>query len=442
MKLKAFNNGFGLVIGVGADLPVTVTDAKAIYEVLTNEAKAGYPIDQVTLLTNKNASRENIIHHLQSLKAKIQQNPFATVLIYFSGHGGTFIPITNNRAATSYYLVTYDFDAKDPDGSGIRGVEFSNLVNEISLLAKKLILIVDCCHSQGMVAGIKKDPGFGDRFRSSHSGIVENLHSGNGKVILTSCRDNEVSYIDDTYSLFTKYIIQAMEGGVDFDQEGFVRIIDLAGYVMKMVKNETIDKEKYPHVQSPVLKSEIDDNFPICLYPAEKLKKRTPSLETYLPGSSSWVEPNPVKVFIVYSGNQKDEEHKDEIIKQLSILRKQKLIESWDSSNLGPGRISDQIEEKLQAAQVILFLLSPDFIHSFDCLKQMNLALELHHNNPENVILMPIYTRFVSIPSLLDFLKVYPSDKIPIASNKWDAEDEPYFLIKQGIEKGVLKLLK
>jgi hypothetical protein len=64
MDFEQFENGFALVIGVGRDLPVTVKDAEGVAGALGKEQLAGYPPDQVRLLTEGQATRSGILQAL------------------------------------------------------------------------------------------------------------------------------------------------------------------------------------------------------------------------------------------------------------------------------------------------------------------------------------------------------------------------------------------
>ncbi|MEH2297154.1 hypothetical protein [Nostoc sp.] len=50
MTNQTFTNGYALLIGVGADLPVTVKDATAIRDILIDPSRAAYPPEQVKQL--------------------------------------------------------------------------------------------------------------------------------------------------------------------------------------------------------------------------------------------------------------------------------------------------------------------------------------------------------------------------------------------------------
>ncbi|MDZ8236553.1 MAG: toll/interleukin-1 receptor domain-containing protein [Nostoc sp. ChiQUE01a] len=73
-----------------------------------------------------------------------------------------------------------------------------------------------------------------------------------------------------------------------------------------------------------------------------------------------------LKVFFSYS--HADEPLKDELVKHLGILKRQGIISTWDDRQIPPGGEWNQlINENLNAADIILLLVSADFIHSEYC---------------------------------------------------------------------------
>jgi formylglycine-generating enzyme required for sulfatase activity len=86
----------------------------------------------------------------------------------------------------------------------------------------------------------------------------------------------------------------------------------------------------------------------------------------------------PIKVFLSYS--HKDEELRQELISHLSGLQHQGLIEPWHDRNISAGsEWADQIDQNLEQADIILFLVSADFINSRYCYSiEMKRALERH----------------------------------------------------------------
>jgi hypothetical protein len=74
-------------------------------------------------------------------------------------------------------------------------------------------------------------------------------------------------------------------------------------------------------------------------------------------------------LFFSYSHN--DENLRDQMETHLAALKRQGVISAWHDRRITAGRELDQaINENLNAADVILLLISPDFIASDYCYEQ------------------------------------------------------------------------
>ena len=102
-----------------------------------------------------------------------------------------------------------------------------------------------------------------------------------------------------------------------------------------------------------------------------------------------------VDVFVV-SCVHEDEGLREELAMQLSLLERQGCISSWHDRKVPVGpEWKGQIDERLESAQIILFLVSPDFMASGYCSDvEMKRALERHKANEARVI--PIILRHVN----------------------------------------------
>jgi hypothetical protein len=114
-----FSNGYALIIGVGFDLPVTVKDATALHDVLVDPGRAAYPKHQVEILIEAEANRAEIIAAFDRLIENVNRNPNATVIVYFSGHGGQ---IKQLNGKSEYFLLTHDY-VSGQSNQGISGDE-------------------------------------------------------------------------------------------------------------------------------------------------------------------------------------------------------------------------------------------------------------------------------------------------------------------------------
>ncbi len=239
---ETFSHGHAVLVGVGADLPVTIADATAIHEILVDSTRCAYPRAQVRLLAGESARRDGIVAALQELAQTVGPND--TSIVYFSGHG-TEMP--------DFHLVPYGFDWKDLGKTAISGKEFTDLLRQIR--ARKLLVLLDCCHAGGQAEAkeFKQTPMPVD--------VVSELGGSSGRVVIASSRKNEVSWTGNPYSQFTMAVVEALAGHGSFEQDGYARVLDLALYVGRFVPARTNDQ------QHPIIKvSNLEDNFAIAWY--------------------------------------------------------------------------------------------------------------------------------------------------------------------------------
>src|SRR5689334_16254813 len=90
-------------------------------------------------------------------------------------------------------------------------------------------------------------------------------------------------------------------------------------------------------------------------------------------------------IFISYS--HKDRELRDKLAVALSNLRNQNLISDWYDGDIPPGaEWKKQIFEHLDQDQILLLLISPDFMASEFCYSiELEQAIKRHDNNEARV---------------------------------------------------------
>ena len=73
--------------------------------------------------------------------------------------------------------------------------------------------------------------------------------------------------------------------------------------------------------------------------------------------------PTPIDVFFSYS--HKDEALRDELANHLKLLARHSVIRAWHDRRIGAGEDwKGAIDEHLETAQVVLLLVSADFLAS------------------------------------------------------------------------------
>lgn len=266
---ETFAQGYAVVIGVGADLPVTVEDATAVADLLRDPNRCAYPPDQVQLLTDERATAANILAALETLAESTDSE--STALVYFSGHG---------LEAPDYYLIPHGYDLADLPGTTIPGTIFTERLRAIK--ARKLLVLLDCCHAGGQ-AEAKGLPGTKSPLPPS---VAAELGQGSGRVVVASSRKDERSWVGKPYSVFTAALMEGLAGYGAFERDGYARVLDLAMYVGRMVPDRTGDK------QHPILKvSNLEDNFALAYYAAGEKSPKSLEWTSSAPAISAGLEP-------------------------------------------------------------------------------------------------------------------------------------------------------
>jgi tetratricopeptide (TPR) repeat protein len=147
---------------------------------------------------------------------------------------------------------------------------------------------------------------------------------------------------------------------------------------------------------------------------------------------------NTVEVF--YSYSHLDEALRQELVKHLSNLERQKVITGWHDRKITAGtEWSGAIDEHLDSAHVILLLISADFMASPYCNDiEVKRAMERHEAGEARVI--PVILRpcdWNGAP--FSKLQALPTDAKPVTS--WDNQDEAFLDIVKGIRRAVETLL-
>jgi len=146
------------------------------------------------------------------------------------------------------------------------------------------------------------------------------------------------------------------------------------------------------------------------------------------------------KVKIFYSYSHVDEKHRDELAKHLSILQRQGVIESWHDRRISAGtEWKDQIDDNLNKADLILLLISSDFLASDYCWDiELKRAIARHEDKKDRARVVPIILRSVDWSGApFGKLQALPKDAKPIDSSHWHNLDEAFEDVAKGIRKVV-----
>ncbi len=143
-----------------------------------------------------------------------------------------------------------------------------------------------------------------------------------------------------------------------------------------------------------------------------------------------------VNIFFCYA--HEDEDLLNKLKKHLWPLQRQGLIDVWHDHDISAGTEWErEISQHLNEAQIILLLVSPDFMYSEYCYGvEMKRAIERHQRGEARVI--PVILHHVYWQGILGTLQALPTDAKPVRS--WSDVDEAFFDVAEGIRTVVAQL--
>ena len=217
MSGSVWGKNYVVCVGVNtyaqaSSLQACVNDAAAVCRLYQNVGNS-----EVKLIFNQNATRATVLHHLRQLFLRAGRGD--AILLFFSGHG---IPGG---------LVCYD---------GYLTYESILAVMRQSSASKKMI-IADVCF-----AGTARIQG--------HS---QNHYSTESVMFFLSSRSREVSREANGNGLFTRYLVQGLQGQADANRDRRVSARELFQFVHNGVSRASRNR------QHPVMWGRFDNNMTI-----------------------------------------------------------------------------------------------------------------------------------------------------------------------------------
>ena len=277
-----FSNGHALVIGVNTYQPGTFgsyaqvkADAQAVRDVLVDPKACGYPESQVALLTDEQTTRDGILAALDALATR-EYGADGTVVLFYCGHG-----LDGEDGA--YYLTSTDVKTVKPVGpdgkphtkvAAATGIAEGLLIEKLrAIKAERMLLIFNACHS----GNISPTLGEGDEQAETGKPVPAQtasalLSAGSGRIIITACRPEQVSYVGlGTQTIFGEVLVAALHGKGANSQRGYISAFDVYTTLYDDVSAAVKALNKppnLPQVQEPQLTVlQGVGPFAVALYP-------------------------------------------------------------------------------------------------------------------------------------------------------------------------------
>lgn len=226
-------------------LGLAAKDAKDFAAALQNQKGKLYREVEVKLLTDKKASRDDVLEGLDWLQKQVTSKDIG--MMFLAGHGF-------NDTTGVYYFMPSNADLEKLKSTG---VVFTEIKNTLSNLAGKALFFVDTCHSGNVLGGARR------AIPADITGVINELASAeNGVVVFSSSTGRQYSLENPEWGngAFTKALVEGFNGKANYNKTGRITHKMLDFYISERVKEITEGKQT-PVTQAP---GGVPD-FPIAL---------------------------------------------------------------------------------------------------------------------------------------------------------------------------------
>lgn len=208
-------------------------DARAIREFLLTPEGGEFQPGHIKIEQNEEASRAAIMSGLEWLRSVAKPDDY--FVIFLASHGD----VEESVGKEVPYFIVHDTDPRDYEETAVKmDVLFETIKN---IKARRGLVLVDTCHSAGIVSGVR---GGSNRASVLLDRELEKLTSGIG--VLVSCKQNQKSFEDIENGVFTWAVIEGLRSYADRNNDGIVRLSELADYVQARVPQRQNQRQLPP----------------------------------------------------------------------------------------------------------------------------------------------------------------------------------------------------
>jgi tetratricopeptide (TPR) repeat protein len=213
-------------------LHFAASDATLFEKHVLSPRGGALPPENVVTLTDEKATTAALRNAFQTfLKGRATKKD--TVLILIAGHGTVETP-----GSKGAYILTHDSDPQDLAGTAMPMAEVQKLVDQELAKVGRVAVFVDVCRS-GNIGSIKN---------TTVNAVVEKLGEAEGEIMgIMASRPKELSFEGDQWGgghgVFSYFLLKALEGAADKNNDGRVDVNELINYVQAEVPKATNDKQ-------------------------------------------------------------------------------------------------------------------------------------------------------------------------------------------------------
>jgi hypothetical protein len=243
LSSKPYPKDWGLIIGVEdydglPNVEYARKDALTVRDYFMQIL--GVPEENIITLIDKEATKARIEGYVKKyIPSNVSKD--STLYVYFAGHG---MPGTNKGEP---YLVPHDADTRFIEQTGYKLISFYQDLNKLNL--GRVYVFLDSCFS-GVASRAAEMLIKGARPAMFH---VEEVDPPSKSIIslnATSIGQISNAFPEKEHGLFTYYLLRGLKGEADVDDNGWISVKEVYGYVRRHVDRES---RRLQSRQTPVI---------------------------------------------------------------------------------------------------------------------------------------------------------------------------------------------
>ncbi len=254
---------YALLIGISdyqkvPSLCFAARDAESFKEYLQSPRGGGLPEAQITILTNRQATRDGIDKAIADfVRGKGQRNN--TLIVFVAGHGRFLCTDKEDdhgkkqacdAASQKPFILTYDSDPADGKTTGLPMAEFRDMITARTAEFGRVLAFVDVCHA-GHIGDLPQSTRL-------HAAEVSNALEADTGMLGILMANSAAKTLEDELALemtkyghgvFTYYLLEGLNKGVT-PLQGKIYLAQLHAYVLNQVQEAT-NLQESPSLISP-----------------------------------------------------------------------------------------------------------------------------------------------------------------------------------------------
>lgn len=224
------------------NLNFTTNDAYSLADFYKHPSGGSIPSENLILLTNEKATKENILNALNKNFQKAKEKDL--IVFYFSGHG-----LINEKTNNQFYLLPYDYVSENWETA-----IYYNEIKELFLKsrANRKLWIMDACHSGAAISKLKN--------MSVDSSLAEIKDTKIALLTSSNIGEESLEIRSLERGLFSYYLTEGLlneSPRIDNNRDQFIDIYELFSYAQIKTSARAFN------IQNPQIAGTFNVNLPL-----------------------------------------------------------------------------------------------------------------------------------------------------------------------------------